>query len=354
MEPNVTLIDQRPDDAVPSAPSRRIPKWPFVLAGVLFAIGIAIAALWPIELDYYTRSPGPVYDTSDFVEVPEGNASNVGELFFLTVVQKQANVFEYLVAQIDPEVRIVPRENVRPPDVSPEQLRRENLAAMEESKTNAKFVALSELGYDPTFIGTGALVIDTVPGSAAAGVLEPDDVIVALNGKPVGLRSDVIDLLADKQIGDVIMMIVEREGQELELTIVLGPHTDDPERPMIGVLLDNNPPIVEFPVEVNIDSANIGGPSAGLMFTLQIIDQLTEEPLTAGLRVAGTGTISADGTVGPIGGVQQKVYAAIDAGADVVLVPALNYDDAVEVAGDDIIVVRVAEIGDALDYLYSL
>jgi len=354
MDSNATLVDDPRDDAAPAVPSRRIPKWPFVLAGVLFFIGVSIAVLWPIEVDYYTHSPGPVYDTSDFINVPEGQQSDVGELFFLTVVQKQANIFEYIAGRIDPTVAIVPRQNVRPPDVSQEQLRRENLAAMEESKTNATFVALQELGFEPTFMGTGALVIDTVPGSAAEGVLLPDDVIVGLNGKPVGLRSDVIDLLADKQIGDVVAMVVQREGEEVELTLVLGPHTDDPERPMIGILLDNNTPIVEFPVEVLIDSANIGGPSAGLMFTLQIIDQLTEEPLTAGLRIAGTGTIGADGTVGPIGGIEQKVYAAIDAGAAVALVPALNYDDAVAVAGDDIIVVRVATIDDALDYLRSL
>jgi PDZ domain-containing protein len=123
---------------------------------------------------------------------------------------------------------------------------------------------------------------------------------------------------------------------------------------MIGVLLENNEPIVEFPVNVEIDSQNIGGPSAGMMFTLQIMDQLTEEPLTKGYRIAGTGTISTDGTVGAIGGIHQKVYGAIDAGARAVLVPAANYPDAVAAAGDRIEVVKVETIDDALAFLATL
>jgi len=117
------------------------------------------------------------------------------------------------------------------------------------------------------------------------------------------------------------------------------------------VLLDNNEPIIEFPIDVTIDSQNIGGPSAGMMFTLEIMNQLTEQDLTGGQRIAGTGTIALDGTVGAIGGVTQKVNAAIDAGAVVVLVPAGNYDNAVAAAGDKIVVVRVETIDDALAYL---
>ncbi|MGI9642369.1 MAG: S16 family serine protease, partial [Acidimicrobiia bacterium] len=136
--------------------------------------------------------------------------------------------------------------------------------------------------------------------------------------------------------------------------LTLGPHTDDPERPMIGILLDNNEPIVEFPVLVEIDSQNIGGPSAGMMFTLQIMDQLTDGEITKGERIAGTGTIARDGTVGPIGGIRQKVYGAIDAGSRAVLVPAANYEDALDAAGDDIEIVRVETIEDALAFLETL
>jgi len=349
-------------DVPPSVrPPEAYPKWPWVVASVLIAIGIAIALAWPITVPYYTLSPGPVYDTSDFVTVKDGNMSDDGELFFLTVSVKEANVFEWAAGYLDPRVEIRDRERVRPIGVSQEQLRRESLAAMDQSKRDATFVALTKLGYEVTLIGTGALVIETVPDSAADGVLLPNDVIIEMNGQMVAFRDDIIKQLEGLNIGDTVGMLVKRptdnganDYKETPIELQLGPHVDDPSRPMIGVLLDNNEPIVEFPVDVKIDSQNIGGPSAGLMFTLQIMDQLTEDELTHGERIAGTGPISRDGSVGAIGGIKQKVYASIDAGARAVLVPAANYDDAVQAAGDDIEVVRVSTVDDALAFLGTL
>ena len=260
-----------------------------------------------------------------------GEISENGELFFLTVSLKEANVFEWVAAQFDDKVELSERQNVRPVGVSQEQLRRESLASMNQSKRDATFVALTHLGYEVTLIGTGALVIETVPESGADGVLLPEDVIIAMDGQLIGFRSDVLKFLEPALIGDAVTLTVERsdgedastversDGEDAsfetqDVEIVLGPHTDDPDRPMMGVLLDNNEPIVEFPVDVFIDSQNIGGPSAGLMFTLQIIDQLTPGTLTHGQRIAGTGTISIDETVGPIGGIHQKVYGAMGRG----------------------------------------
>ena len=360
MDPATTMDTDRFDVPDTGARSRQpIPKWPFVLAGLLLAIGVAVAIAWPIKVPYYTLSPGPLYDTSDFVFVVGEEAQNEvdGELFFLTVSLSEANLFEYFAGQLNPKVEVAPRENFRPPGVSPEDLRRENLARMEQSKTDATFVALTKLGYEPTYTGTGALVIETVPDSAAEGVLLTDDVIVAIDGTPVAFRSEVVDRLGGMDVGDQVTLTIERvvDGSDdvevLDVDIVLGVHTDDPNRPMVGVLLDNNAPIIDFPVDVETDTQNIGGPSAGLMFTLEIMNQLTEQDLTDGRRIAGTGTIARDGTVGGIGGVQQKVYGAIDAGAVVVLVPASNYEDALEAAGDKIVVVRVETIDDALEYL---
>ncbi|VAW07757.1 Lon-like protease with PDZ domain [hydrothermal vent metagenome] len=347
-----------PESLEPSDPS---PRWPWIVASILILLGIAVAIAWPIEVPYYTLSPGPVYDTSDFVHVKDGVVSEDGELLFLTVSLLEANVFEYTAGMIDPKVEVRARERIRPIGVSQEQLKREGLAAMQQSKTDAIYVALTSLGYEVTLIGTGALVIDTVPDSGADGVLLPNDVIVEMDGKVVAFRDDIIKDLEDAEIGDLIDFLVKRpiEGEvdafnTMFVEVELGPHVDDPTRPMIGVLLDNNAPIIEFPVEVIIDSQNIGGPSAGLMFTLQIIDQLTEGELTNGERIAGTGTISRDASVGAIGGITQKVYGAIDAGARAVLVPAKNYDDAVLAAKGDIEVVRVETVDDALTFLATL
>lgn len=363
MDSTTEVVDSHdPFASVPPSvrPPATYPKWPFYLAGTLIAIGIAIAILWPIAVPYYAVSPGPVYDTSDFVTVEGGEISQNGELFFLTVSLKEANVFEWVAAQFDERVELSERQNVRPVGVSPEQLRRESLAAMTQSKRDATFVALTHLGYEVTLIGTGALVIETVPDSAVDGVLLPDDVIVEMEGQMIGFRSDVIDFLAPIEIGETVLVTIERPNGEddvfdtQDVEIVLGPHTDDPDRPMMGVLLDNNEPIVEFPVEVFIDSQNVGGPSAGLMFTLQIIDQLTPGAITHGQRVAGTGTISIDETVGPIGGIHQKVYGAMDAGAVAVLVPAGNYEEALAAAAGRIEIVRVETVADALAFLATL
>lgn len=342
-------------------PKGRSPKWPWILVGLLIAIGIGIAIAWSVTVPYYTLSPGPVYDTADFVTVEDGTASDDGELFFLTVSLKEANVFEWAAGYVDPRVDVRERERVRPIGVSPDQLRRESLAAMEQSKQTATFVALTQLGYEVTLVGTGALVIETVPDSAADGLLLPNDVIIEMDGKQVAFRDDIINDLSDAEIGDLVEMLVDRpidesvdEFDEIEVDLVLGPHVDDPTRPMIGVLLDNNEPIVEFPVDVVIDSRNIGGPSAGMMFTLQIMDQLTDGEITHGERIAGTGTIARDGTVGSIGGIKQKVHGAIDAGARAVLVPAGNYDDALAAAGDAIEIVRIETIDDAVAFLRTL
>ena len=351
-----------PFAAIPPSvrPPEKYPKWPLFLAGGLILIGIAIAILWSVTVPYYVVSPGPVYDTSDFVTVDGGTVSENGELFFLTVSLKEANVFEWAQAQLDPKVKLSERRNIRPDGVTQEQLRRESLASMNQSKIDATYVALTTLGYEVTLIGTGALVIETVPDSAADGVLLPNDVIVEMDDRVIAFRSDVIDFLEPFEIGDGVTVTVERLNEDgnafvtEEFELVLGPHTEDSSRPMMGVLLDNNEPIIEFPVEVNIDSQNIGGPSAGMMFTLQIIDQLTPGQLTNGQRIAGTGTISADGTVGSIGGISQKVFGAIDAGAVAVLVPAGNYDEAVVAANGRIEIVRIETIDDALAYLETL
>lgn len=342
-------------------PPDRYPRWPWVLAVFLIVVGIGIAIAWPITVPYYTFSPGPVYDTSDFIEVEGGTVSTKGELFFLTVSLKEANIFEYAAGRLDDRVTVRAREVIRPSGVSPEDLRRESLDAMEQSKQDATFVALTALGYEVTFIGTGALVIETVPDSAADGLLLPGDIIIEMDGRTVAFRSDIIDELSDLEVGDDVEFVVERPVDETadiyedeDVEVALGSHPDDPSRPLIGVLLGNNEPIVEFPVEVVIDSQNIGGPSAGLMFTLQIMDQLTDDEITNGHRIAGTGTIRRDGSVGPIGGIRQKVFGAIEAGAFAVLVPAANFDDAVEAAGDDIRLVRVETIDDALAFLETL
>ncbi|MBA2337495.1 MAG: PDZ domain-containing protein [Acidimicrobiia bacterium] len=343
--------------------------WPWVLVGIMLLVGVAVAISWPIKVPYYALSPGPVEDTSDFVTVaqPVGDPSQ-GELLFLTVSVRETNLLGYLGAVISDEVDLAPRENIRPAGVSSEQLRQQNLDLMESSKDYAIYVALDRLGHDPQLVGTGALIAQVVEGSAADGALELGDVVVAVDGQSVQFNSDATALVAGHAPGDTIELTVERgvTGDEVEtLTVPItltpfrfvqedGSVEEDPDRGMVGILLVNDEVTVDFPIPVSIDSQNIGGPSAGMMFTLEVYDQLLDGDLTAGHRIAGTGTIDIDGNVGGIGAIRQKVYGAIAVGADYVLVPASNYDVAVDAAGDGIEVVRIATIDDALAFFEGL
>ncbi|HSF87119.1 MAG TPA: PDZ domain-containing protein [Acidimicrobiia bacterium] len=349
-------------------PPPKLPKWPFVVAGLILLIGTAIAVAWPINVPYYALSPGPVNDTGDFVVVEEPAGEESGDLFFLTVSLREINALEYVGALLNNEVDLSPRENIRPAGVSQDDLRQQNLDLMNSSKLNAKFVALTQLGYEVVFIGSGALVNSIVEDSAAIGLVQEGDLITAVDGEPIEFSEDAVALIGGRSPGEVVTLTLDRvmedgEVETLDVEITLKPFRfidedgvvqEEPERGMVGVLLVNGPTEAEFPVEVDIDSQNIGGPSAGLMFTLEIMNQLTEEDLTRGYRIAGTGSIAADGTVGSIGGVRQKVFGAIDVGAAYVLVPAGNYDEALEAAGDDIEVVRIGTIDDAVVFFDSL
>ncbi len=352
-------------------PDHKGPVWPFVVAGFMFLVGAAVTllVLFPFDVPYYSFSPGPVNDVSDFIEVPEPSAEGSGELFFLTVSLKDVNVIEYIAALLDGEVDLSPRENVRPAGVSQESLRQQNLALMRNSQDSAKFVALTQLGYEVTLTGSGALIQGIVEGSAAVDLLFEGDVIVAVDGQPVEFVDEAVAEIGGRAPGDDVTLSIRRavapdnEVESLDITIVLGPYRaedengniiDEPDRGMVGVLLTNAETETIFPVDIEIDSQNIGGPSAGLMFALEIMNQLTEEDLTKGQSIAGTGTIARDGRVGAIGGIKQKVYGAIDAGADYVLVPSSNFPDALEAAGDDITVIEVATIADALTFLDTL
>jgi PDZ domain-containing protein len=351
------------------APRQKMPKWPIVLGVLLLVVGFTLNWLANLEVDYFALSPGPVNDVGDFVSVVgQDPVEDAGELFFLTVSLKEVTALEYIGGWLDPEVTLNKRETIRPAGVSQEELTRQNLALMEGSKRDAIFVALTRLGYEPQLIGSGALILGTIEGTAADGVLQAEDVIVEVDGVEVEFANDAVDALSGKTPGTEVELVIERAGENgtsetLTVEIVLGPFMgfDENEEPivdesrgMVGVLLEDAETEELYPVDVQIDSQNIGGPSAGLMFTLELINQLTDEDITRGRRIAGTGTIDRDGVVGPIGGVQQKVFGAIRAGADHVLVPAANYEDALVAAGDDISVVRVETVDDALAFLDSL
>jgi PDZ domain-containing protein len=334
---------------------RRTPRWPFVLVGVFLLIGAGVLATWRIALPYYAVSPGPVEEVADLISIDDTTTYPTnGEFFLLTVGLREVNAFEFLEAEIDPKVDLIGREAVRPRGVTQEQQTRSNLQAMDQSIDTAVYVALTRLGYEVTFTGEGVSILQVVAGSPADGVLQVGDVIKEIAGARVLTVDDATNVIRAKSIGDTVTLGGLRGEAPLQVEVTLAAHPDLPDAPMVGLVLDTVNLDLELPIDLKVDSRNIGGPSAGMMYALTVLDLLTEDDMAKGHRIAGTGTISFDETVGAIGGVRQKVFAARSVGAEYVLVPTDNFEEAQSAAGKDIQVVAVGTLQDALDFLDGL
>ena len=274
-----------------------------------------------------------------------------GEILLLTVsIDSDLSVLDWIKSSMDDAVELRSRESVYG-DRSDTEQRAHNRHLMESSKDIATIVALEHLGVHAADF-TGVLFAEAVAGGPAEGLLEATDVILSINGAPVTTVESLRAVLADLEPGMTAVVTVEnfetRERRDVE--IMLGTHPDGG-GPFIGVSgvterVDRSP----LPFDVDISSGSVGGPSAGLAFTLVVIDVLTPGELTGGKRVAVTGTIRLDGSVGDVGGVAQKAVAARDAGAEMIIVPAASVDEA-RSGADDVPVVGVVNLDEALHAL---
>jgi len=348
-------MDDHLHDPTPRPAPRRPAKWPYFLVGLFLILGFLVLALWPVKVPYYAMAPGPVEEVADLVTVSDSEVFLPdGDLYLLTVGLREVNVFEYIEAHFDEQVELIDRDVIRPPGVSQEEVTRSNLQAMDQSIDTAVFVALGRLGYDVSFAGDGVEVLQTVEGSPAEEALVVGDQFIIIEGTEVFTTDQAAAVIRSYGIGDTITLEGTRDGEPLVVEITLIPHPDLEGQPMVGVVFDTLNLRMDLPIDVSVDSRNIGGPSAGLMYTLTVMNLLTPDDMTKGNRIAGTGTISFDETVGAIGGVRQKVFAARAVGADYVFVPTDNYPDALTASGDEIIVVPIAILQDALDYLADI
>jgi PDZ domain-containing protein len=329
--------------------SRRLRTRQVVLGvlGLLMTAFLLGSALVP--LPYYLFRPGSVHDTEPLIEVTgtEVHASD-GSISYTTVSLRQATLVGLAQGWLDDDIDIVGRSSVlRGRDV--DENRQVNLQMMDDSKHVATQVALERLGYDVN-VTVGQTVGEVMPGKPADGVLDVGDTIVAIDGETFDDAEDLGRLLADDAPGDTISVTLEAlsDGAERTVDLTLVADADEPDRGVMGVGVLPRVLEYDFPVDVEIDTGGVGGPSAGLAFTLAIIDDLTAGDLTGGSDIAVTGTILGDGTVGEVGGTGQKAAAVRDQGLDLFLVPRKDYRDAVEHAGDDLEVVAVDTLDDAL------
>lgn len=328
-------------------PRRR--RWWIIGAVVLLLIGVVAAGLL-VRLPYYALEPGTVRPTEDSITVSgaESFASD-GKIEFTTVAIHQITPFDAVAAWFDDDVVVLAEEELLGPRTA-EENRQFNIQLMDTSKLDAVRVALVKLGYDVPITVTGQTVVDVTAGTPADGVLELGDVIVSVDGASILEMADLNDALAPTRPGDEVVLGIERDGTDgaIDVPLVLGKRPDEREQGFIGVNLSPRDLSYDFPFQVEIDSGNIGGPSAGLAFTLSVLDVLTPGELTGGDRVAVTGTILGDGTVGPVGGVEQKAAAVRAAGIKLFLVPVGEGDLAREYGGDSLTVIEVATLDDAL------
>jgi PDZ domain-containing protein len=310
-----------------------------------------------LSVPYVALQPGSVRPVTDQVLV-EGRESFPPEqsIAFTTVSVGSTTLLEALVGWLDPNVDVLPEEEVRG-DRTPDENRRYNAQLMDTSKATAIAVALTQLGEDVEVRTTGTVVRDLAPDGPAAAVLELDDVIVAVDGVLVDAPDLLGELLAEGGVGAEHTLTVERppgSGTTIEVTLATVAAPDDATRPIIGIAPEERIVGFDFPFDVVIDSGTVGGPSAGLAFTLAVIDVLTPGELTGGRRVAVTGTIRLDATVGPVGGGAQKAVAVRDAGYEVFLVPSAEVEEVRAAVGDDLEVIGVDTLAGALEALDAL
>ena len=323
------------------SPGRRwLGRWKFVVPILVLAFVLNF-----IRLPYFVFQPGPAQDVIPLIHVEERQVYPTQGRFLLTAVSFfQPNVYEVFRAWIDSTQEVVPQSYLLAPGQTQEEETRVALSQMDTSKIDAAVVALSAEANYPDQHGTGALVESVLPGSPADGKLFAGDLILSIDGEAVGTVEDVGPHIQGAAAGHALKFTVEAGGvrQDVEVAPALMAGFD---HPIIGVGLVDN-----FPFPVTIDSGGIGGPSAGLMWTLGLTDVLTPGDLTGGRTIAGTGTIDLEGKVGPIGGIEEKVAAAERAGAVLFFAPMDNAAAAESVARD-MVIVPVQTYQQALDYL---
>jgi Lon-like protease len=343
-----------PDRESGSSRRSRRRLWVALTVTVVLLASAVIGAAF-VRVPYFLVSPGGARATEPLIEV-EGTTvyGHEGEVAFPTVSLKESTALQALMGWIDPTVDVLDRDMVLRGRTQDEN-REANLREMADSKQVATAVALERLGFDVVENGTGAVIVAVVDGTPAADLLQSADVVVAIDDVPVRLKDDLVAAIGSRRPGDRVVLKVESldGGNPRDVEVELVHQVDDPERPLLGVTLATRDLSYEFPFHVDIDSGRVGGPSAGLSFTLGIMDVLTPSSITGGKRVAATGTMQSDGTVGPVGGVAQKSVAVRRAGIELFLVPRSEYDDAMKYAGD-LRVEAVDTLDDALRVLASL
>ena len=309
--------------------TRLITPTRLVAAG--FVLLAAFAVLWAVPSDKYIFLPDEARAVAPLVDVEgEKRDEDGGGIYYVAVDVRKATLLEKLIPGIREGATLVEVSQVRAPGQNEQEHRRAELASMRLSQEYAAAVALRSLGYPVQIVPRGAEIASVVEGFPAEGKLHPRDLILAVDGTPVTNPDQFRSLLLQKRIGQPVRLRVK--GRKGTRTVELRPmgNPDQPDRPFIGVLIRE--PNVRLPLRVRINTGQVGGPSAGLAFALDVLEELGRD-VDRGHKVAASGELGLDGSVGAVGGIKQKTIGARRAGADVFLVPGDNAREARRYAG---------------------
>ena len=316
---------------------------------------IALAAVLPVP--FVILSPGPTFNTigevdgRPLVEISDTTTYPTSGALDMTTIREEGEprspltVFGALAAWVDPNRAVLPRELLYGDDETTEEVQQRNAVMFSTSQSNAVAAALNAIG-EPVLEDVVVTVV--IEGTPAFGVLNAGEQILAIDGTEVTSPSDVVEAVRAKPVGSTLVFTVLRDGEEVDVEVVSAPKPDEPEVPYIGITVGVNYR-AEFPIVFTLQ--DVGGPSAGMMFALAIIDKLTPDDLTGGGHVAGTGTIDPAGEVGPIGGIRQKLAGARGSGATLFLMPEVHCEEAAGHIPDGLAVVPVQTLQDSLDAL---
>ena len=334
--------------------SRRLAT--LVIAGVCVLAGLVVAAFVPVP--YVALTPGPTLNTlggpagKPIIEiVGHRTYPTTGNLNLVTVSYTGGpgsgfNIFSALRAWLTPDDAVVPASEIYSSGQTQQQVVQQDTEQMLGSQEDATAAALCYLNISYKTVNS---VAATVKGTPAAGVLESGDVITAVDGQQVSCHHDLVSMIRNRQPGTDVTLTVDRSGAAKTITLrtknVSG-------AAVVGIQLA--PAKYVFPFTVKINLPGIGGPSAGLMFALAIIDKLSPNNLTGGRFIAGTGEISPVGAVEPIGGIQQKMAAARSAGATIFLTPAANCPNTAGAVPAGLRLVKVSSLGGAITELHAV
>jgi Lon-like protease len=327
-----------------------------VIAGICVVAGLVVVTATSVP--YVALSPGPTLNTlgspagKPLVQISGRRTyPTTGHLNMVTVSYSGGpgvtfNIFNALTAWLTPDDAVVPESEIFGAGQSQQQVVQQDTQEMVGSQQDAAAAALCYLNISYKTIDTVAVI---VKGDPAYGVLKVGDDITKVDGTPVDCHDDVVSMIEDRKPGAPVTLTIVRNGVTKTVTLVT---KDYQGRPIIGVKLA--PETFKFPFNIKIDIPGIGGPSAGMMFALAIIDKLTDNSLTGGRFIAGTGEIEPTGGVEPIGGIQQKMAGARAAGATIFLTPASNCSNTVGAVPAGLRLVKVSTLAGAVAALEAI